>query len=72
MTMSDFSLGGRPYVELHNLLKIEGLCSSGGSAKAAIGEGKVKVDGTVETRKRCKIRTGQTVEFEGKQLNVVA
>lgn len=68
--MKEFNLGGRPYVELHNLLKLQGLCSSGGMAKAVVGDGRVKVDGKVELRKRCKILAGQVVEFEGESITV--
>ena len=68
--MAEFSLGGRPYVEMHNLLKLEGFCSSSGAAKVVIAGGRVKVNGAVELRKRCKIRTGQTVEFEGHAIVV--
>ncbi|PMC17959.1 ribosome-associated protein, partial [Klebsiella aerogenes] len=32
--------------------------------KIFIAEGLVKVDGAVETRKRCKIVAGQTVTFD--------
>jgi ribosome-associated protein len=53
------------YIELNKLLKVTGLCSSGGMAKVITNEGRVKVDGVVEFRKRCKIRKGQTVEFQG-------
>ena len=52
------------YIELLKLLKATGLCESGGAAKVAVSEGRVKVDGAIEFRKRCKIRRGQTVEFE--------
>jgi len=38
----------------------------------SIGEGLVKVDGVVETRKRCKIVAGQTVSFEGHSITVIA
>ncbi len=69
--MSEFSLSGRPFVELCNLLKLKGLCDSGGVAKAVIGLGQVKVNGAVESRKRCKILAGQTVEFRGKTILVV-
>ncbi len=47
-----------------------GLCDSGGMSKAVIAEGLVKVDGVVELRKRCKIRNGQVVEFEGRKIMV--
>ncbi len=33
-------------------------------------EGRVKVDGNVELRKRCKIRNGHIVEFEGHRIIV--
>ena len=68
--MEEFDLEGREFVELHKLLKITGLCASGGEAKALIAEGLVQVDGAVELRKRCKIRPGQQVEFQGRQLVV--
>ena len=32
----------------------------------------LKVDGAVETRKRCKIVAGQTVSFAGHSVQVVA
>ncbi len=68
--MEEFSLGDREFIELNNLLKIKGLCASGGMAKAVIAEGLVKVDGNVELRKRCKIRSGQVVEFDGHRIVV--
>ena len=61
--MATFSLGKHPHVELCDLLKLEGWSESGAQAKIAIAEGQVKVDGAVETRKRCKIVAGQTVSF---------
>ena len=68
--MDLFELEGREYIELNNLLKITGLCESGGRAKSLISEGQVKVDDKVELRKRCKIRTGQVVEFNAQQVQV--
>jgi ribosome-associated protein len=44
---------------------------SGGTAKTVIAEGRVKIDGTIELRRRCKIRTGQKVEFEGRTIVVL-
>jgi len=69
--MQEFQLEGREFIELHNLLKITGLCNSGGQAKLLIAEGLVNVDGQMETRKRCKIRAGQCVEFNGESVAVV-
>jgi ribosome-associated protein len=66
--MANFSLGKHPHVELCDLLKLEGWSESGAQAKIAIADGLVKVDGAVETRKRCKIVAGQTVSFEGQSV----
>jgi ribosome-associated protein len=68
--MEYFELQGHEFIELNNLLKITGLCESGGRAKVLISEGLVKVDNQVELRKRCKIRKGQLVEFNGEQVQV--
>jgi ribosome-associated protein len=69
--VSNFYLEGKNIIELHDLLKVMGLCDSGGMAKTAIAAGDVKVDGNVELRKRCKIRSGQQVEFQGRRINVI-
>ena len=58
-------------IELIKLLKITGLCSTGGMAKIVTAEGRVKVDNQTERRKHCKIRKGQIVEFEGNTVEVV-
>jgi ribosome-associated protein len=58
------------YIELVKLLKATGAFSSGGTAKVAISEGKVRVDGVVELRKGRKIRRGQKVEFKGSTFEV--
>jgi len=68
--MEEFKLEGHEFIELNNLLKVTGLCESGGAAKAVVAEGRVKVNGNVELRKRCKIRKDQVVEFEGHQIIV--
>ena len=68
--MQEFKLSGKEFIELHDLLKVLGLCDSGGMAKTAISEGQVKVDGAVELRKRCKLRSGQVVEFSGREIKV--
>ena len=49
------------HVELNQLLKLVGLCDSGGAGKAIVASGAVTVDGVLETRKTCKIRPGQRV-----------
>ena len=59
------------YIQLNQLLKASGLCATGGEANMAIENGRVRVDGAIETRKRCKTRTGQTVTFERHVIKVV-
>ena len=68
--METFEFSG-DYIELNKLLKASGLCGTGGMAKMEIENGLVNVDGTVEYRKRCKIRNGQTVEYGGQTIKVV-
>ncbi len=52
-------------IELCQILKFEGLVSSGGEAKQVIVNERVKVNGEIETRKRRKISHGDTIEYEG-------
>lgn len=66
--MEEFNLGNNEFIELNNLLKVMGLCDSGGIAKTLIAEGRVRVNGNVELRKRYKVRKGQLVEFEGHKI----
>jgi len=58
------------YIELCKLLKAVNIVMSGGEGKEVVALGLVKVDGQTETRKRCKIRAGQTVEFEGNCIEI--
>ncbi len=55
-------------VELYKILKFEAMVPSGGVAKLAIESGDVKVNGEVETRKRRKMRAGDSIEFNGEQI----
>jgi ribosome-associated protein len=62
----------RDHVELHHLLKLTGLCDSGGMGKAIVASGAVTVDGVVELRKTCKIREGQVVRVGDTTIRTVA
>ncbi|MEO7199881.1 MAG: RNA-binding S4 domain-containing protein, partial [Dokdonella sp.] len=53
----DFQLDDE-YVELNQLLKLVGLCDSGGAGKVLVASGVVSVDGVQELRKTCKVRAG--------------
>ena len=60
------------FIQLDQLLKTTGLCHSGGYAHAQIDAGKVQVDGLVESRKRAKLRPGQSVTYGGETVELVA
>jgi ribosome-associated protein len=62
----------RAFVELNQLLKLSGLCDSGGAGKALVASGAVSVDGAVELRKTCKIRDGQRVRVGDAEIRVTA
>ena len=69
MQRIDFQLE-HEFVELNQLLKLVGLCDSGGAGKALVADGQVRVDGVVELRKTCKIRAGQRVQCLGTTIKV--
>ena len=62
----------RDHIELHHLLKLTGICDSGGMGKAIVASGAVTVDGAVELRKTCKIRGGQVVQVGDTVIRVIA
>lgn len=71
MDIAEFELRDE-HVELNQLLKLVGLCPSGGTGKMLVAQGRVRVDGVVELRKTCKVRAGQSVSCEGRTIKVVA
>lgn len=71
MRQIEFQLRGE-FVELNQLLKLTGVCDSGGAGKALVAEGLVSVDGKVESRKTAKIRAGQVVTLGDVQIRVLA
>lgn len=71
MQQVTFELRGE-FVELNQLLKLSGLCDSGGAGKNIVASGAVKVDGKRELRKTAKIRVGQTVELGDVRIKVEA
>ena len=62
----------REFVQLNQLLKLAGLCDSGGAGKGMVAGGVVLVDGAVELRKTCKIRVGQVVSTSDVRISVAA
>jgi len=71
MQQLEVGLNGE-FVELNQLLKLAGICDSGGAGKRLVASGVVSVDGEVELRKTCKIRAGQVVSLGDVLINVVA
>ena len=70
MQTIDFELD-RDFVELNQLLKLTGLCDSGGAGKQLVATGAVRVDGKVELRKTAKLRAGQVVTLDGVEIRIV-
>lgn len=69
MAQMQFVLEGE-FVELNQLLKLVGLCDSGGIGKQIVASGAVAVDGLQELRKTAKIRSGQIVTVEDIRITV--
>lgn len=59
------------YIELIKLIKAAGIASTGGMAKILVEHNLVSVDGQPESRRRRKIRKGQTVAVEGDLIRVL-
>ncbi|HZX79780.1 MAG TPA: RNA-binding S4 domain-containing protein [Lysobacter sp.] len=70
MQTVEFDLEGE-YVELNQLLKLAGLCDSGGAGKQIVASGAVSVDGATELRKTAKIRARQVVRLDDVEIRVV-
>ena len=58
------------FIKLQDFLKFANAIESGGMAKTFIQEGEVLVNGEVCTMRGKKIRPGDTVAFDGKELTV--
>jgi ribosome-associated protein len=67
----DFQLKGE-FVELNQLLKLAGVCDSGGAGKHLVASGAVSVDGALELRKTAKIRAAQVVTLGDMEIRVTA
>jgi len=68
--MIEFKLEGE-FIPMIQLLKATGLVQSGGEAQTVVEDGLIKYNGTVDYRKRLKVRTGDVVDFMGKQIKIV-
>lgn len=70
MQQLEFQLSGA-FIELNQLLKLSGLCTSGGAGKVLVAQGAVSVDGRVELRKTAKIRATQVVSVADVRIRVM-
>jgi ribosome-associated protein len=52
-------------INLTQVLKLGGCAQSGGEAKMLIAEGRVRVNGEVELRKRRQMKAGDSIMIEG-------
>ena len=59
------------YIELIKLLKLVGIAETGGMAKQIVEDEEVLYNGTVDTRKRLKVRKGDTIQVHDISLKVV-
>lgn len=66
----EFKLSTHEFIELNKLLKFLGWVETGGEAKNRIEDGEVEVNGQVEFRKRCKLRAGDKVNYNGQEVVV--
>lgn len=56
------------FITLSDALKLSGLAGTGGQAKQLIQAGLVQVNGEVETRRKRKLKAGDTVNCDGEEF----
>ena len=57
-------------IRLGQLLKLSGVAESGGEARELVAEGRVWVNGEVETRRGRQLHRGDVVEVDGERVRV--
>ncbi len=67
--MIEFKLEG-DFIPLIQLLKATNLVQTGGEAQIVVTDGLVKYNGTVDYRKRLKVKQGDIIEFDNKKIIV--
>ena len=68
--MIEFKLEGE-FIPLIQLLKATGTVQSGGEAQTVVEDGLVKYNGTIDYRKRLKVRVGDVIDFMGQKITVI-
>jgi len=66
-----YTLNG-DYIELYKLIKVLDLVDSGGEAKQLIANNLVERNGTVETRKRAKIKAGEAISIGDITIKIIS
>lgn len=59
------------FIKLDQLMKFAEMVQSGGEAKMLIAQGLVLVNEEICTQRGKKIRSGDSVEFDGETYNVI-
>lgn len=70
MTVQTFKIEGE-FIHLIQLLKALNWVQTGGHAQLVVMEGEVRYNGQVDYRKRLKVRAGDTVEYDGKSVQII-
>lgn len=60
------------FIKLGQAMKLAGLVDTGVDAKIVIEEGKVTVNGAVDTRRGKKLYNGESFTFNGQTVTVIA
>ena len=58
------------FIRLQDLLKLSGMCATGGMAKIVIQNGEVLVNGEVCTMRGKKLRTGDKAQYDNTVIEV--
>lgn len=58
------------FIKLDSLLKFAGVAETGGAAKEAVQNGEVLYNGEICTMRGKKVRSGDSVEYNGCIINV--
>ena len=59
------------FIKLDQFLKMVNIAGSGGQAKIMIISEDVKVNGTIETQRGKKLRSGDVIEAEGRKFQIL-
>lgn len=58
-------------IKLDSFLKWAGIVNMGSEAKLYIQEGKVKLNGKIETQRGKKLTKGDIIEFQGQNYKII-